>query len=92
MTTAPDTPLFYQRSWVTQVTGDSRTVLLEDPTQQHFGPVELQTPVLRATLEQSGLGGGAAQIVCIAPVHAGAPGGGGILEPANPGAEEGVFA
>ena len=43
-----------ERSWVTQVTGDSRTVLLEDPTQQHFGPVDLQTPVLREALEQSG--------------------------------------
>jgi hypothetical protein len=43
-----------ERSWVTQVTGDSRTVLLEDPTQQHFGPVDLQTPVLRETIEQAG--------------------------------------
>jgi alkyl hydroperoxide reductase subunit AhpC len=43
-----------ERSWVTQVTGDSRTVLLEDPTQQHFGPVDLQTPVLRETIEKSG--------------------------------------
>ena len=43
-----------ERSWVTQVTGDSRTVLLENPTQQHFGPVDLQTPVLRETIEQSG--------------------------------------
>jgi alkyl hydroperoxide reductase subunit AhpC len=43
-----------QRSWVTQVSGDSRAVLLEDPTQQHFGPVDLQTPVLREEIEQSG--------------------------------------
>jgi alkyl hydroperoxide reductase subunit AhpC len=41
-------------SWVAQVIGDSRTVLLEDPTQQHFGPVDLATPVLRAALEQAG--------------------------------------
>lgn len=43
-----------QRSWVTQVSGDSGAVLLEDPTQQHFGPVDLQTPVLREEIEQSG--------------------------------------
>jgi hypothetical protein len=54
VTTEPDTLLFYRRSWVTQFTGDSRTVLLEDPTRQHVGPVDLQTPVLRATPEQSG--------------------------------------
>jgi hypothetical protein len=41
-------------SWVTQVIGDSRAVLLEDPTQQHFGPVDLQTPVLREALERVG--------------------------------------
>jgi hypothetical protein len=41
-------------SWVTQVIGDSRAVLLEDPTQQHFGPVDLATPALRAALEISG--------------------------------------
>jgi alkyl hydroperoxide reductase subunit AhpC len=39
-------------SWVTQVSGDERTVLLEDP-QQYFGPVDLQTPVLRESIEQS---------------------------------------
>jgi len=43
-----------QRSWVTQVSGDSRAVLLEDPSQQHFGPVDLHTPVLREEIEQSG--------------------------------------
>jgi hypothetical protein len=43
-----------ETSWVTQVIGDSRAVLLEDPTQQHFGPVDLQTPALRAALERSG--------------------------------------
>ena len=41
-------------SWVTQVIGDNRAVLLEDPTQQHFGPVDLQTPVLREALERVG--------------------------------------
>lgn len=40
-------------SWVTQVSGDGRTVLLEDPSQQHFGPVDLQPPVLRERIEQS---------------------------------------
>jgi hypothetical protein len=39
--------------WVTQVSGDERTVLLED-SQQHFGPVDLQPPVLREAMEQSG--------------------------------------
>lgn len=42
------------RSWVTQVSGDNRAVLLENPAQQHFGPVDLQTPVLREALEQPG--------------------------------------
>jgi len=42
------------RSWVTQVSGDHRAVLLEDPAQQHFGPVDLQTPVLREAIEQPG--------------------------------------
>jgi alkyl hydroperoxide reductase subunit AhpC len=42
-----------ERSWITQVSGDARTVLLEDPSQQHFGPVDLQTPVLREEIEQS---------------------------------------
>ena len=41
-------------SWVTQVSGDHRAVLLEDPAQQHFGPVDLQTPVLREAIEQPG--------------------------------------
>ena len=40
--------------WVTQVSGDERTVLLEDPRQQHCGPVDLQAPVLREEIEQSG--------------------------------------
>ncbi len=40
-------------SWVTQVTGDERTVLLEGPAQQHFGPVDLQVPVLKDTIEHS---------------------------------------
>lgn len=39
------------RSWITQVSGDSRTVLLEDPARQHFGPVDLQVPVLREAIE-----------------------------------------
>jgi hypothetical protein len=43
-----------QHSWVTQVSGDERTVLLENPTQQQFGPVDLQVPVLR---EEIGKGG-----------------------------------
>ena len=43
-----------EHSWVTQVGGDSRAVLLEDPAQQHFGPVDLQTPVLREAIEQPG--------------------------------------
>jgi alkyl hydroperoxide reductase subunit AhpC len=41
------------RNWVTQVSGDDRTVLLEDPARQHFGPVDLQTPVLREEIERS---------------------------------------
>ena len=41
-----------ERSWVTHVSGDHRTVLL-DGAQQHFGPVDLQTPVLREAIEQS---------------------------------------
>jgi hypothetical protein len=41
-----------QRCWITEVSGDPRSVLLEDPSQQHFGPVDLQTPVLREALEQ----------------------------------------
>jgi alkyl hydroperoxide reductase subunit AhpC len=43
-----------ERSWVTQVSEDSRTVLLEDPAQQNFGPVDLQAPALREEIEQSG--------------------------------------
>jgi hypothetical protein len=43
-----------QRCWITEVSGDPRSVLLEDPSQQHFGPVDLQTPVLRAEIEQPG--------------------------------------
>src|SRR6185312_10301307 len=42
-----------EHSWVTHVSGDDRSVLLEDPTHQHFGPVDLQTPVLREAIEQS---------------------------------------
>jgi alkyl hydroperoxide reductase subunit AhpC len=41
-------------SWVTQVSGDGRAVSLENPAQQHFGPVDLQTPVLREAIEQTG--------------------------------------
>jgi hypothetical protein len=41
-------------SWITQVSGDNRAVLLEDPSQHHFGPVDLQTPVLREAIEQTG--------------------------------------
>ncbi len=40
--------------WVTQVSGDERTVLLQDPKREHFGPVDLQAPVLREAIEQSG--------------------------------------
>jgi hypothetical protein len=40
-------------NWVTHVSGDDRSVLLEDPVRQHFGPVDLQTPVLREAIEQS---------------------------------------
>ena len=43
-----------ERSWITQVSGDSRAVLLEDVSQQYFGPVDLQTPVLREEIEQTG--------------------------------------
>jgi len=43
-----------EHGWVTQVSGDNRTVLLEDPVQQHFGPVDLQTPVLREAIERAG--------------------------------------
>jgi hypothetical protein len=43
-----------EHSWVTQVSGDRRAVLLEDPARQHFGPVDLQTPLLREAIEQSG--------------------------------------
>jgi len=39
--------------WVTQVSGDQRTVLLEDPRREHFGPVDLQTPVLREEIERT---------------------------------------
>ena len=40
-------------SWITQVSGDGRTVLLEDASQQDFGPVDLQTPVLREEIEHA---------------------------------------
>jgi alkyl hydroperoxide reductase subunit AhpC len=43
-----------QHNWVTHVSGDNRSVLLEDLAQQHFGPVDLQTPVLREAIEQTG--------------------------------------
>ena len=43
-----------ERSWVTQVTGDSRAVLLQAPSQQHFGPVDLQAPALREEIERPG--------------------------------------
>jgi alkyl hydroperoxide reductase subunit AhpC len=42
-----------EQSWITQVSGDSRSVLLEDASQQYFGPVDLQTPVLREEIEQA---------------------------------------
>jgi hypothetical protein len=42
-----------ERSWITEVSGDSRSVLLEDASQQYFGPVDLQTPVLRAEIEHA---------------------------------------
>ncbi len=41
-----------ERSWITQVSGDSRSVLLEEASQQYFGPVDLQTPALREEIEQ----------------------------------------
>ncbi len=41
------------QGWVAQVSGDERTVLLEDPREQHFGPVDLQAPVLRERIAQS---------------------------------------
>ncbi len=41
-------------SWVSQVSEDDRTVLLEDPRREHFGPVDLQTPVLREEIERAG--------------------------------------
>ncbi len=43
-----------EHGWVTRVSGDNRTVLLEDPKQQHFGPVDLQIPVLREAIERPG--------------------------------------
>jgi hypothetical protein len=43
-----------EHGWVTQVSGDNRAVLLEDPAQQYFGPVDLQTPVLREAIERAG--------------------------------------
>jgi alkyl hydroperoxide reductase subunit AhpC len=43
-----------EHNWVTQVSGDCREVLLEDPVQQHSGPVDLQIPVLREALERPG--------------------------------------
>ncbi len=50
---ALNTPTLGDRhGWVDQVSGDERTVLLEDPRQQHFGPVDLQAPVLREQIEQ----------------------------------------
>jgi alkyl hydroperoxide reductase subunit AhpC len=42
------------QSWVTQLTGDERAVLLEDPRQHHFGPVDVQAPVLHQEIEQAG--------------------------------------
>jgi hypothetical protein len=43
-----------ERSWVTQVSDDGRTVILEDLAQQNFGPVDLQAPALREEIEQPG--------------------------------------
>jgi alkyl hydroperoxide reductase subunit AhpC len=40
-----------EQSWITQVSGDNRSVLLEDASQQYFGPVDRQTPVLREEIE-----------------------------------------
>jgi alkyl hydroperoxide reductase subunit AhpC len=42
-----------ERSWITQVSGDNRSVLLEDTSQQCFGPADLQTRVLREEIEQT---------------------------------------
>jgi hypothetical protein len=43
-----------EHSWVTQVSGDNRAVLLEEPAQQHFGPLDLQVPVLGEAIERAG--------------------------------------
>jgi alkyl hydroperoxide reductase subunit AhpC len=43
-----------ERSWVTQVSDDKRIVMLEDPAQHNFGPVDLQAPALREEIEQPG--------------------------------------
>ncbi len=40
-----------EQSWITQVSGDNRSVLLEDASQQYLGPVDRQTPVLREEIE-----------------------------------------
>lgn len=42
-----------EHSWVTQVSGDNRAVWLEEPAQQHSGPVDLQAPVLREAIERA---------------------------------------
>ena len=46
-----------EHCWVTQVSGDNRAVLLEDPAQQFGWPVgrpDLQTPVLREAINRPG--------------------------------------
>jgi alkyl hydroperoxide reductase subunit AhpC len=40
-----------EQSWIPQVGGDNRSVLLEDASQQCIGPVDRQTPVLRKEIE-----------------------------------------
>ncbi|MDB6088498.1 MAG: hypothetical protein JWN85_1282 [Gammaproteobacteria bacterium] len=42
------------RSWITQVDDDKRTVLLEDPARESFGTVDLQAAALREEIEQPG--------------------------------------
>lgn len=44
-----------EHCWVTQVSGDNRAVLLEDPTQQHLGgSVDSQALMLREAIDRPG--------------------------------------
>jgi alkyl hydroperoxide reductase subunit AhpC len=40
--------------WVSEVSGEAGAVLLEDPKREHFGPVDLQAPLLREEIERAG--------------------------------------